>query len=62
MDAAVFELLANGASGFAWPGRLEFDDFDEFGDAAEVFFVVGFPSEVFDRNGNRRVRLLLFRC
>lgn len=61
MDAAVLEFLADGACGFCRTGRLEFDDFNELGDAAEVVLFVGFAGEVFDRDGDRRVRLLLNR-
>lgn len=61
MHRAVFQLLADGASGLCWAGSLKFDDFDELGDAAEVFLLICFASEVLDGNGYRGVWFLLFR-
>lgn len=58
---AVLQLLADGTSGLCWAGSLEFDDFNELGDAAEVFLVICFAGEIFDGDGYRRVWFLLFR-
>ncbi|KAH6605680.1 hypothetical protein Trco_004833 [Trichoderma cornu-damae] len=54
VHVAVFELLANGAGGLRGAGRLDGDDFDEVGDAADVLLVVGLGGERLDGDRDGR--------
>lgn len=59
VHVAVLELLADGARGLRGARRLDGDDFDEVGDAADVVFLVGFGRERLDGDRDGGVGLLL---
>lgn len=59
MNAAVLELLPDGTGRLRGAGRLQLDDLNEVGNAAQVIFLIGFTGQPLDSDGNGRIGFLL---
>lgn len=59
VDAAVLELLPDGARCLSWPGGLQLDNLYEVGDPAEIILLVGLTRQLFHSNSDSREWLLL---
>ena len=62
VHATVLEFLADGARCLCGTGRLQLDDLDQVGDAAQVILLVGLACKALDGHSDRRIWFLLFRC